>query len=105
MEYQFPLFLLGTDVLQGGKYKAEWNYADEDIWTAPDGTTIGQLKFWGIRDWCRGFTTGCHPHMLSHLLTTLAPRGRGRGFDVTVAPLLIGPSTVETATAAAKCAV
>ena len=44
---EHPLFLLGKDVLQGGRDLQQWNYAGEDIWTWPSGETGGCLKFLG----------------------------------------------------------
>ena len=48
------LFLLGKDVLQGGRYLKQWNYAGEDIWTWPSGETGGCLKFLGDRKIVKG---------------------------------------------------
>ena len=47
VDHQHPLFLLGSDILQGGRPPHEWNYAGEDRWTAADGATGGSLKFQG----------------------------------------------------------
>ena len=44
--HQMPLFLLGSDVLQGGRTeRGAWNYAGKDRDTNSDGTTVGGLKF------------------------------------------------------------
>ena len=45
IEHPFPLFLLGADVLCGGRKSPAWNYEGLSVRTGPDGAVTGSVRF------------------------------------------------------------
>ena len=50
IEHPFPLFLIGADILYGGKMGKSWNYTGFKLLTKPCGKVVGTVGFARVDD-------------------------------------------------------